>query len=356
MLRADPKTKQEREILGQALEALTRTTGLQAKRLVHEPRTKRGRLDAEILIKKDAQRHRYLVEVKPFVDRTVALNAVKEHLRPFGQKAVLVTPYLTTELANYCRETLDLQFIDAAGNAYLQGRGLYIFVRGERATNAAGVIRPAATKAKGTATGLRVIFALLCKPELLNAPYRDIARAAGVALGTVGWVFYDLETRRLTVGGRRKGGRRFVEPERIFNEWVVNYPIKLRPKLMTRTFKAADPGWWQRAQLKPFDAVWGGEVAADRITEYREPGRCTVYIDPEKMGRFIVEHRLRADPEGDIEFIEKFWNFEYDKFGADVAPPIVIYADLLATPDPRNHQTARLIYEKHLINALRQTG
>ncbi len=59
-----------------------------------------------------------------------------------------------------------------AEDAYLRGRGLFALVKGQRANEGEG-LQPAPqerTRA-GTATNLRVFFALLCKPELLNAPY-----------------------------------------------------------------------------------------------------------------------------------------------------------------------------------------
>ncbi len=50
-----------------------------------------------------------------------------------------------------------------------------------------------------------MVFALLCRPELLNAPYREIVDAAGVALGAVGWVYFDLQARGYVAAGKKKG-------------------------------------------------------------------------------------------------------------------------------------------------------
>ncbi len=88
---------------------------------------------------------------------------------------------------------------------------------------------------------------LLCRPDLLNAPYRDIVEAANVALGAIGWVFLDLEKRAHIAGRQKKHKRRFLEPTRLFEEWVTNYPIKLRPKLHPRRFRAENSEWWKPA-------------------------------------------------------------------------------------------------------------
>ncbi|MHB8257054.1 MAG: type IV toxin-antitoxin system AbiEi family antitoxin [Acidiferrobacterales bacterium] len=210
----------------------------------------------------------------------------------------------------------------------------------------------------GTATALRVIFALLCKPELLNAPYREIVLAAGVALGAVGGVFLDLNSRGYTMGGQRTDRRRLVEPERLFEEWVTNYPIRLRPKLNPKRFRAATPDWWQQFDATEYGALWGGEVTADKLARYLKPATFVLYVRPnndrEALTRLVAANRLRADPNGDIEIIEAFWNFPPNEDHPDLVPPILVYADLVATLDPRNMQTAKLVRERYIDRALRQ--
>lgn len=118
------KTRREPRILDDALAALTRTTGLTAAIVTREPKRATGaRPDATIQIEANGRRYRFLAEIKA-VDRAVALATAKHQLEPHGDKGVLVTPYLTAELANHCRNELDLHFIDTAGNAYLRAPGL----------------------------------------------------------------------------------------------------------------------------------------------------------------------------------------------------------------------------------------
>lgn len=215
--------------------------------------------------------------------------------------------------------------------------------------------RAVGTRGGGTGTALRVVFALLCKPELLNAPYRDIVRAAGVALGAVGWVFFDLHGRGHVLGGQRTGDRRLLDSGRLLDEWVTNYPIKLRPRLNCQRFRVADPRWWQQTRL-PEGAFWGGEVAAAKLTEHLNPAAYTVYVDParrrEGIGHLVRQHQLRADPVGQLEVLDTFWNFPVAGKQPDLVPPLLVYADLLATLDPRNLEIAKRIREEHLDHAL----
>ncbi|MHB8347398.1 MAG: type IV toxin-antitoxin system AbiEi family antitoxin [Acidiferrobacterales bacterium] len=311
--------------------------------------------DAIVEIDIGGHTHRYAAQLKR-IDRFVTLGAVKNQMDHYDEPGLLVAPRITPEIAERCRE-LDIPFIDTAGNAYLRAPGLLVFVKGQRLLDD-HMPNSGARPRAGTATALRVIFALLCKPELLNAPYREIVRAAGVALGAVGGVFLDLNGRGYTMGGQRTDWRRLVEPERLFEEWVTNYPIRLRPKLNPKRFRAATPDWWQQFDVTEYGALWGGEVAADKLTRYLKPATFTLYVRPdndrEALARLVAVNRLRADPNGDIEIIEAFWNFPPNVDHPDIVPPILVYADLVATLDPRNLQTAKLIRERYIDRDLRQ--
>jgi hypothetical protein len=244
-----------------------------------------------------------------------------------------------------------------AGNAYLQAPGLYVFITGEKPEGLAATIM--GTGGGGTATAHRIVFALLCKPELLNAPYREIVDAAGVALGAIGWVFFDLEGRGFIAGKQKKHNRRFLEPTRLFDEWITNYPIKLRPKLNTQKFTAPNPDWWKNATLTDLGAYWGGEVAAARLTDYLKPETYTIYVDPQKgrdtLTKLVATHRMRADQQGNVEILDKFWNLPADPTHPYVVPPILAYADLVASLNPRNLEVANLIRERYIDKTLRQT-
>lgn len=347
----------EQNILDRALEALERTTGIHGQVIERELRNGQGyRADACIEIEANGQRYPYVAEIKR-VDRFAILRDIKYQcaLNEQDTPPLLVAPRITTETAEKCRE-LDLQFIDATGNAYLRAPGLFVLVKGQRPIerNELLLIEPEG-KRVGTATHLRVIFTLLCKPELLNAPYRDIVKVAGVALGTIGWVFYDLTDRGFTTGGKRKGDRVMLERKKLIEEWITNYPIKLRPKLNPRRFKAPKPDWWKAVDITKYGAQWGTEVAAEKLTGYLRPNTATIYLHKEKgqhnLTRLVAENRLRPDAEGDIEILDAFWDFHDEQPMTPTVPPLLVYADLIATLDPRNLDAAKLIHDRYLAPA-----
>lgn len=348
----DERFTHNEQLLEHALVALQKTTGIVGKIIAMEPDLgPRARADATIELNVGGLLHRYAVEIKR-IDRFAAIGQIKQQLDDFRQPGLLIAPRITTETADKCRE-LDVQFIDANGNAFLQAPGLFVLVKGQR-PRANEVIAGATMEMPrgGTPTALRVIFALLCRPELVNAPYREIKQAAGIALGAVGWVFFDLNARGYTTGGKGKGDRRILERQRLIEEWVTNYPIKLRPKLNPKRFHAPDPNWWRQIDITQYDTQWGGEVAADKLTGHLRPNTVTIYMRPEdarrNLTKMVVDNKLRADPDGEIEVLEAFWDFPADETKLDIVPPLLVYADLLATMDPRNHETARMIYEEQI--------
>jgi hypothetical protein len=343
------------ELLQHAFDALRRTTGLEGRLVTTLATGQHGRsADALVEIVAEGRGHRYVAALQR-VDRFATLGLIKHHLERYDTPGLLVAPHITPEVAERCRE-LHLPFIDTVGNVYLRAPGLLVFVKGQRARRE-DLPRADTRPRAGTATALRVVFALLCRPELLTAPYREIGRAAGVALGAVSGVFRDLQGRGYIAGGVRESDRRLLEPQRLFEEWVTTYPLKLRPKLHPKRFRAATPDWWQRADVTTYGAQWGGEVAADKLTGYLQPETLTLYVRSEKkrenVTQLVATHRLRADPTGETELLDTFWDFPAGSDHPEVVPPMLVYADLVATHDPRNLDVARLVYDRKLAHALR---
>ncbi len=293
---------------------------------------------------------RYLFEYKRHLDRKEAARAVQRGLQSHQRPGLLITPHLSKQLAEYCRE-IDLQFIDASGNAYLRDANLFIYIAGQKRDEGNPSAKP--LRSLGAAA-LRVHFVLLVKPSTITLPYRDIAEQAGVSLGAVSGVMDDLKSRGLLFDPGPRERRRLAQPERLFQEWVVAYPVVLRPKLRPTRFSSPDPHWWQQHTALPQGAMWGGEVAAQILTDYLKPASQTLYVGPtqihEVVRDLVVKHRWRADPAGQIEVLEKFWTFEPDPVQAQIVPPILIYADLLGSLDSRNMETAKLIKDQYIDN------
>jgi hypothetical protein len=49
-----------------------------------------------------------------------------------------------------------------------------------------------------------------------------------------------------------------------------------------------------------------------------------------------------------VEVHRRFWNFPGEPEHDNLVPPLLVYADLLATGDARCIETAKMIYETHV--------
>jgi hypothetical protein len=323
---------QERNTLVHALAALRRETGISTKLLKKQHKS----ADAELDLHLPTGTSRMLVEVKQQVDRFDIPAAIKARAR--NQPWLLIAPYINPRIAARCRE-LHQPFADMSGNAFLEAPGTLIYVT--------GLPRIAETRAlrfrADTAAGLRVTFALVNDPRLLAGTHRDIAAHARVALGTVGPVLADLAARGLI---RLESPQRFLNPKKLVQEWARQFPRRLLGKLEARRFRS-DAERLQKAELASYGAYWGGEVAGQRFTKYLKPATLTIYAE-DPITRLVVNQRLKADPQGNLEIRRVFWHPERHPEFPDLVPPLLAYADLMATGDGRNEEVAEIIYEQRI--------
>jgi len=337
-------TRDEGRILHAAAQALKRTSGLDAE--INPARDSHNRAYSIVKLASSERKHRFRAEVKA-VDRFETPALIKAQSKAHHEPPLLVAPYITREVAERCRQ-LHLSFIDTAGNAYLKAPGLLVYVVGNKKPTE---LRQDHYSAMNSA-GLQIAFAIACRPALVQTTYREIAARAGVALGTVGPVMKDLEARGY-LRFQRGPDRKLIDPARMVEEWVTHYPITLRPKLNPRRFRA-DTERLQQTDLLRQNAYWGGEPAAERLTRYLKPVQFTIYAR-EPIARLIAAGHMRADPTGNVEILDAFWNLEPEKEFPDVVPPILAYADLLATRDGRDLEAAKMIYDQRIAPAINPT-
>jgi hypothetical protein len=314
----------EKEILNRALQKFRENTELTAEIIEMVPRAANAHYiyDAIIKIKWKDLDYVFAVEVKNIIARATLGGAIQKfHL--FQEKGMLVARYITPQMADELRK-MDIPFIDVAGNAYINEPPLLIFIKGNKPADKFRLDQPARTFRPA---GLQVIFALLCNPGLENAPFREIANKAHPRM------------------------RRLIRKDNLLNRWATAYPEQLRPKKMLGRFRADKQDWRKHAEIKDIKGLWGGELAANILTKYLKPQIYTIYAKP-PIGRFLLKNKLKKDINGDIEILNIFWEFGLDRLNNELVPALLIYADLLATGDARNIETARIIYERELTRLI----
>lgn len=289
----------------------------------------------------------YYVEIKYNINNAV-IALLLQHKKNLKHPLLLVTRYVNNNKAEELRKN-GIQFMDIAGNAYINYHTIYIFIKGNKPQDIFFKNKQNRAFEPG---GLKIIYLLFCYPDLIKKPYRYIAEITNVALGTVGWVINDLIDLGFVVKMGDKG-RQLLRKEELFNRWCIEYNEKLRPKLLINKF-AGPKDWWTHQKLNPEYAQWGGEVAANKLINYIKPQDIIIYADREKYKNIVIKNKLRKDTNGDIVFFERFWKVDKNNEFQEIVNPILVYADLINTGNQRVIETARVIYEKYIDGRIRE--
>ena len=246
-------------------------------------------------------------------------------------------------------------YLDNFGNAYLDAPPIFLMLepqpiikaKNQREKNAA-TARPGINRAFNEA-GLRLLFALLNEPGLEKLTYRELAEKTGLALGTVNNAINALkDLKYLRTRGKTKV---LLEKRELLEKWANNFPDQLRPRLQWGTFRTlqTEPGWWKTADLAGTGACWGGESGAELLAGFLQAERLTLYVFGDTNTAVLQRLRLIPDPKGTIGIMHAFWPKREKEETLPTAPPLVVYADLLATRDGRNRETAERIYDDYLL-------
>ncbi|MEN8194772.1 MAG: type IV toxin-antitoxin system AbiEi family antitoxin, partial [Bacteroidota bacterium] len=337
----------ENDLIRRILNNFVKTTNMEV-RITQEFHKIDQHEDFEIEIIHEDHIWRYDVIVKQLINEAtfgLILNTLHERTK----KLIVITNYINPNVAKKMKQA-GVQYMDAAGNMYMKELPLYIEIAGKKLGDR---IESRAERRLFYPAGLQVIFGLLCIPELHNATYREIAKMTGAALGTVGWTFKDLREAGYLVEIKKR--RRLVQREDLLKKWIENYHERLRPKQLRGKYITNNFDWWRNINIADYDADWGGEVAAGLMTNYLIPGNKTIYAQGNGINKLILKERMVKDHKGDIELLNKFWNFRTQDKNKFIVPPILVYADLIGTGDERNIETARLIYDKEIVQHFRQT-
>jgi hypothetical protein len=240
-----------------------------------------------------------------------------------------------------------IAYIEMNGNINIETENFLIKIEGRRNK----YLRPEKFGRAFTKAGLKAIFLFLTNENEINDTYRDIARNAEIAIGNLKLILEGLieEGYALRVNEKEL---KLTNRKELLQKWVTAYTEKLKPTLYIGNFRFNNPNdfiKWKDLNLEKTRTQWGGEGAGNIYTDFLQPEVLTLYTN-EKKANLIKEYRLLPDTDGNVIVYEKFWK---DKNPVkNIVPPIVAYADLLATGNRRCIETAQKIYEQLIENTL----
>ena len=240
-------------------------------------------------------------------------------------------------------------YLEAAGNCFIHKDGLLFFINDQ-------VVAPYRRPKDDTPwkqAGLKLIFALLSQPDLLNGTYRQMAQAAKIALGAIGHLLNELKQEGFIQEGV-KGGQPYLfidHKDQLINKWVALFPVMVKPKLEQGRFRFLDQKaqhFWKTLPAENF--YWGGEPAGAMLTGFLQPELLTIYTAAPKA-QIMKQLKLVPDPNGPVQLMDIFWDettIAMPQQSPKTVPPLLAYAELITSLDSRNRETAERIKEQYL--------
>ncbi|CAN5582420.1 type IV toxin-antitoxin system AbiEi family antitoxin [soil metagenome] len=258
------------------------------------------------------------------------------------ENLLLVADDIPPRLANKLRE-LDIPFIDGNGNVFLNEAEFYIFVNTFRQE---ARIQRSSSGLIFQPSGLQLLFVLLSIPNSENKTYRELSAMSGISLGSVSEIMNTLQSEYYLV--KENEERNLFRKDELLKRWVQGFAETLHSKLSEIRFESDDNDWWKEADLTPARACWSGEIAAEMLTNHLNPAKGLIYTKGSFLS-LVNKFNLRRAVEGNIKVRRKFWNFDEEDI---IAPPLLVYADLLATAESRSVEAAEIIYDKYLAGLI----
>lgn len=338
----------ERKLTASALNQLSINTGLVGNIGEHVP-VEDERSENSALIKFEKSDAKLVAELRNWASESDSRSIIRE-LQNLGNhtEKILICGYINEELGRRLREA-KINYLDKAGNAFLELPSVYVSIQGKEPANKSALNRSCRLF---TETGLKVIFALLVNPDLLNANYRRIADCANVTMGAIGWVLSELKSEAYIVENQRI--RRWSDRPRLITKWVEEYPT-LRKKTQLGQYFTQDQHWWQSVDLDKYGAVLGGDVAAQSYYGEFASELGTIYVGANKQASLIRDLQLTSSEnlgpglKPNIEILSRFWGHVDSTVAFDhLTHPLLTHADLMDTWNPRSQKIAKRIAELYL--------
>lgn len=249
---------------------------------------------------------------------------------------VLITDKIYPKLANTLSDN-QINWIDKVGNCDIRHKSLIIKIAGQKDNTPT---KPSSTS-KISETNIKLILFFLQNPESVNWAYREIQEKVGLSLGTITKAFDLLKAKQYLV--QTEKGRKISMREELVEWWQQKYNEFLKPKLLINrmTFRSPEHRRKWKEMLLPEGMYWGGDCGANLVDGYLIPGEFEIYSDV-ASSLLLRTGAVMPAPNGEIRIYKKFWIGESK---LNLAPKLVIYADLMGAGDSRCHEAALRIKE-----------
>jgi hypothetical protein len=291
-------------------------------------------LDGKIEIKKGNNKYQLVAEIKNEINSHHLHQAQDFHEN--RNPIILIAERITPKMRKVLRDE-NINYLETNGNAFINIPDIFLLIDTKKTfPNIKQTGNRAFTK-----TGLKVLFHFLIKKELINQPQREIAEISGVSLGSIPQIIKGLKETGYLL--RLKKDEYIWENRNdLLERWITNYQTTLKPNIKKGTFTMKLP--WNEIVTKDNITVWGGEPAADILTNHLRPEKFLLY-SKETLLELIRNYKLMPNQNGELEIHDLFWNQSDYK---NTAPPLLIYTELILEGGKRNKETAIKIFNEYV--------
>lgn len=293
----------------------------------------------------------YYIKVVPRLTPTITdlvIHQLQTSSAPQNAAPLLISYYISPSMATMLKNK-QIEYADCAGNLYLNQTPLYIDICGRKHVTKA----PVADRLF-RASGLKLIYLFLRNRKTINTTYRTLADDAGIALGSIGSLFKELEKRGNLVTDDN-GEKQLVAIEELLQRWQLGYLETLHPNLLLQHCSLA-PGETLSQLLQRLKqlnlgskVLIGGELGASLMTRGSAPRSAILFVDPKQHLKIMLQLHLSPDPDGEITLMQPFglqcrWTGLQPE-GLALADPLLTFADLKAR-DKKDMATQ--LYQQYL--------
>jgi hypothetical protein len=322
--------------------------------------TESGRIDGFITIDTPQKSVKYAYKIIPNLTGTTAELAItycQTIEKNLGQKLILLSRYLSNPIIDRFLQN-NIEFIDTAGNIYLNSQAVYILIRGQKRSKV-----NFSPRSKITTTTLKLIYILLKNPNILQASYQEIAEVSGISQRTVNRTLQNLY--ELGYLQRQRDGNYWITNYiKLLERWEMGYAENLRPQLLLENFTpAAGRSFYdvietliERAKEDNF--LIGGEMGASLATSYLRPQSVTLHllgkdetiaVNKQRAISIAMKCKLKPSPTGEITFLLQFGTQNaWSDYPEPLADPLLLGAELLLSQDDRLRETRDRLYINYI--------
>ncbi len=226
--------------------------------------------------------------------------------------------------------------MESNGNCNIHKAPLFVHISGQKNK------LPKAHKGKAfNEVGLKLVFYLLLDNCNINKPYRKISEDTGLSLGAIKNVIEELVNSLFVI--KTNKGRILNNKMELLNQWQIHYNQTLKPKLLMKELEFASSDSqkdWAHINL-PEGMCWGGEGGAHLLDGYLIPEKFDIYTEVPSI-KLVMGKRVKYKDNGHIRMYQKFWKGSIE---GNVAPRILVYADLMGSSNSRCIEAAQKLIE-----------